>query len=300
MTDMETGMRITEEMVFSLLPPRRSDSHKGDYGTLLALCGSRCYRGAAILSCGGALRSGAGIVCLGSVEEVVSAAVVSHPELTLLPLPADAEGGIDTERCAGQILGRLERSDACLAGCGMGNTPATASLTRMLLGEARCPLVLDADALNALSRMSDRDELLRLRSCPTVLTPHVGEMARLSGERIADIKASPAAIAARYAEKWGCTLVLKDAVTHIADASGRVWRGEVGNAGMARGGSGDVLAGIIASLLAQGRDASDAAVCGVYLHGAAGDECASRLSMSGMLPSDLLGGLCAVFARNQR
>lgn len=191
----------------------------------------------------------------------------------------------------------------------MGNTEDTLRIVAHLIGEIpyemmdgrRRTLILDADALNALSRdPGQAREWIRAAGTPVILTPHIGEFSRLSGLRTEAIKEAPAEVAARFAADWGCVLVLKDAVTHVASPDGRIYRNTTGNPGLSRGGSGDVLAGIIASLAAQGLAPIDAAVCGVWLHGAAADDCAARLSMAGMLPSDLASGLCNVFREHGR
>ncbi len=290
---------VTETLVFQCLKRRKKDSHKGTYGQLLAVCGSSAYRGSAVLACGGALRSGAGIVCLASVEPVLAALMAKHSECILLPLPMNREGGIDASSTL-QIAQRLSRSTALLVGCGMGMTRDTERIVCDVLQNAVCPMILDADGLNVLAAREDASALLCSAKAPLILTPHMGEMARLRRCSVEQLKADPCGAAAEYARKWGCTLVLKDAVTYIASPDGTVYVNTTGNPGLARGGSGDVLAGIIASLAAQGMTATEAAVCGVYLHGAAADDCARRLSMCGMLPSDLLEGLCNVFLRNGR
>lgn len=293
---------ITASAVFSRIPKRARESHKGTYGQLLAVCGSSLYRGAAVLACGGALRSGAGIVCMASVEPVIAAVLHRHSECTLCPLPASSiHGGVDAEHAIPLLRRRLARASAMLIGCGMGNNEDTARIAKWTLGEADCPIVLDADALNALSNEPNAlSALLGGAKKGAILTPHVGEMSRLCGLTVDRIKQSPDEIASRFAQEWGCTLVLKDALTHVASPEGRVYVNTTGNAGLARGGSGDVLAGILASLAAQGLSPIDAAICAVWLHGAAADDCAARLSMAGMLPSDLLSGLCNVFLANGR
>lgn len=292
---------ITRETVFSLIPPRRPDSHKGSYGTLMVVCGSACYRGAAVLACGGALRSGVGICCLASVEPVIEAVLARYSECTLLPLPSAVHGGISAKEAIPLLLEKRKTAKAVLVGCGMGNTLDTEQIVTALLADAPCPILIDADGLNAIAGRGDDPASLFAAACRgVILTPHVGEMSRLCGRSVEAIKRDPAAVAAEFAAKWGCTLVLKDSVTHIASPDGSVFRNTTGNAGLARGGSGDVLAGIIASFAAQGLSPTDAAVCGVYLHGAAADDCAARRSMAGMLPSDLTEGLCHVFRDNGR
>ena len=282
---------ITEAQVRASLPPRLPDSHKGTYGRLIAVCGSSAFRGAASLCVEGALRMGAGIVTLASTERVIASVLAKRSECTCAPLPENESGGIAEE--AGGTLYRLCRaSTAVLCGCGMGNTPDTLALATLLLRTCPVPVLLDADALNVLA--PDHSPLLAPHP-PLVLTPHIGEAARLTGKTAEEIKADPAGTALGMAQRFRCTLVLKDHVTTVASPSGEVWENRTGNAGLARGGSGDLLAGMIASLLAQGTEPTAAALCGVYLHGRAADLCAAERSMTGMLPSDAAEYLCRIF-----
>ena len=171
----------------------------------------------------------------------------------------------------------------------------TAEITRALIENCRCQLILDADALNSTAEFYS-PELLRKCAVPAVITPHIGEMSRLSGRSVAVIKADRAGAALEFAQKYGCVTVLKDDVTHVALPGGKVLVSSAGNAGLAKGGSGDLLAGMLSSFCAQGMDSGDASVCAVHLHGMAADLCARRLSMRGMLPSDILYDLCGIFA----
>ncbi len=286
---------ITREEARRRLPHRAKESHKGTYGTLSVIGGSACYRGAALLACGGAHRVGAGIVCLCATERVIDAVISRFPECILRPLPEGEDGGIDPSSLAHpeQVL---PKTTAILVGCGMGNTARTGKIVKDLLLHHSAPMLIDADGLNALSAREDKEQLLARVGKELILTPHIGEMARLCALPIDQIKQSPAQIASLYAKQWGVTLVLKDAVTHVASPKGEVWQSTTGNAGLARGGSGDVLAGIISSLLAQGKSALDAAICGVYLHGAAADLAAEQKTMTCMLPSDLFDTLPAVIS----
>ncbi len=283
--------------VLSLLPTRKKDSHKGTFGTLSVVCGSTRFRGAAILACGGAHRAGCGIVALCSIEKVISPAITRFPECILCPLDENEHGGIAASSLT-HPEAVLPRSSALLVGPGMGNTIETGKIVRALLLHHPAPILIDADGLNALAARGDMAELFNRAKKPVILTPHVGEFSRLSGLEIPEIKQNPAEIAATYAKTWNVTLVLKDAVTHVATPEGEVFHSTTGNAGLARGGSGDVLAGIIASLLAQGLCAPDAARLGVYLHGAAADLAASRKTMTSMLPSDLFDTLGEVLTKS--
>ena len=291
--------QLCEEFVFSCIPTRVQESHKGSYGHLLAVAGSRRYRGAASLTAEGALRTGAGIVTLASVEPVLAAVTARLPECCLLPCQESEEGGIRAEE-ADNLSRALEKATVLLMGPGLGNTADTRALVRRLVGEARGTVVLDADALNAAAALLAEGEPIPRPAGRLILTPHPGEMSRLTGLTAAEIAADPAGIAARYAERWECTLVLKGHRTLIAAPDGRMWQNTTGNAGLSRGGSGDVLAGMVSGLSACGLPAPEAAACAVWLHGAAADRTADRLGQYGMLPHDLLTDLGQIFAEHYR
>lgn len=291
--------QLCEEFVFSCIPTRVQESHKGSYGHLLAVAGSRRYRGAASLTAEGALRTGAGIVTLASVEPVLAAVTARLPECCLLPCQENEAGGISAG--ARDDLSRaLEKATVLLMGPGLGNTADTRALVRRLVGEARGTVVLDADALNAAAALLAAGEAMPRPAGRLILTPHPGEMSRLTGLTAAEIAADPAGIAAHYAERWECTLVLKGHRTLIAAPDGRMWQNTTGNAGLSRGGSGDVLAGMVSGLSACGLPAPEAAACAVWLHGAAADRTADRLGQYGMLPHDLLTDLGQIFAEHYR
>lgn len=269
---------LDQNLVEAILPDRDPWGHKGDYGKILLLCGSRGYTGAAALSAMGALRTGAGLVFLGVPESIYAIEACKLNEPVVFPLP-DADGML-SEQAILDILNRLPRMDAVLIGCGLGQSRGTMAVLKAVLEKAECPVVVDADGINLLARNID---LLRERTAPTILTPHDGEFARLGGILTEDRMAS----ARDFAKQIGCILLLKGHRTCISD--GEVcYENSTGNPGMAVGGSGDVLAGMIVSLLGQGIAPLEAAACGAWLHGAAGDLCASKLGQYGMLPSDML------------
>ena len=236
---------ITEKDVWQRLPLRVQDSHKGTYGKLLCVAGSSRYRGAAALTAEGALRGGCGIVTLASVEPVFASVQPRLPECILLCCEPDLVGGI-SEKNAGLLQRELENDYAALLlGPGMGNTKSTGALVRILVSGADCTVILDADALNAVS--ADEKLPAPLPGRRIVITPHPGEMARLCGCSIADIKAGREEISLDYAKKNGCIVVLKEHRTLIASPEGELWRNTSGNSGLARGGSGDILAGMLAT-----------------------------------------------------
>lgn len=273
--------RLNHELVLSLLPDRNPWGHKGNFGKLLLLCGSRGYTGAAFFAAMGALRSGAGLVFLGVPESIYGIEAVKLNEPVIFPLP-DAGGRLSADAVP-EILTRLPQMDAVLVGPGLGQSEGTLAVVRAVLEKAECPVVVDADGINVLSAHRD---LLRGRKLPTILTPHDGEFARLGGVIGEDRMAAAAALA----EELGCTVLLKGHETCITDGTDG-YINPTGNPGMAVGGSGDVLAGVITALLGAGLPPLEAAACGAWLHGAAGDRCAAELGQYGMLPTDMLSAL---------
>ena len=278
------SMKIQElnrQSVLSILPERDPFGHKGTFGKVLLLCGSRGFTGAAYLAAMGALRSGAGLVYLGVPESIYAIEAVKLNEPVVFPLP-DKEGKLSADAIP-QILERLPTMDAVLVGCGLGISEGTLAVVKAALENAACPVVLDADGINVLSGHMD---ILRGRQYPTILTPHDGEFRRVGGSVGDDRMASAGA----FASEFGCVLLLKGHRTCITDGQTGYVNG-TGNSGMAVGGSGDVLAGILTGLLGQGMEPLKAAACAAWLHGAAGDLCASELGQYAMLPTDMLSAL---------
>lgn len=273
--------RLNHELVLSLLPDRNPWGHKGNFGKLLLLCGSRGYTGAAFFAAMGALRAGAGLVFLGVPESIYGIEAVKLNEPVIFPMP-DAGGRLSADAVP-EILTRLPQMDAVLVGPGLGQSEGTLAVVRAVLEKAECPVVVDADGINVLSAHRD---LLRGRKSPTILTPHDGEFARLGGVIGEDRMAAAAALA----EELGCVVLLKGHETCITDGTDG-YLNPTGNPGMAVGGSGDVLAGVITALLGAGLPPLEAAACGAWLHGAAGDRCAAELGQYGMLPTDMLSAL---------
>lgn len=272
---------LTHEAVLSRLPERDENSHKGDFGKLLLLCGSRGYTGAAYLAAMGALRSGAGLVFLGVPESIYTIEAVKLNEVIVFPL-ADHEGMV-SDAALPEILNRLDKVDAVLIGPGLGISPQTKAVVSAVLEQFTGPVVLDADGITLMAAHKD---ILRGRTGPTVLTPHAGEFARL-GYPIGSDRVLAAKNAAR---DLGCVILLKGHDTVITDGN-TTYINPTGNPGMAVGGSGDVLAGIITALVGQGIDSLEAAAMGAWLHGAAGDLCAGEIGQYGMLPTDMLTSL---------
>lgn len=252
------------------LPLRAAEGHKGDYGTVLVVAGSESMLGAAILCATTALRSGAGLV------------QVALPEALRPLLPLAVPCATTVARAGTKFAAACEGADAVVVGPGLGQGTATRNLVRVVLRRGTAPAVLDADALNVLAPLRTAPRTRR----PLVLTPHPGEAARLLGTTAAAVqKDRPAALAA-LCERSGAVVVLKGAGTLVGDGT-RCFRNRSGNPGMATGGSGDVLAGLLGALLAQGLAPFDAACLAAAVHGRAGDRVASRLSQRGLIASDL-------------
>lgn len=273
--------RLNHEAVLSLLPDREPEGHKGTYGRLLLLCGSRGYTGAAYLAAMGALRCGAGLVFLGVPQSIYAIEACKLNEPVVFPLP-DQDGRL-CEEALPEIEARLPRMDAVLVGCGLGQSAGVLAVVKRVLEAAVCPVVLDADGINVLSAHKD---ILRGRQHPTILTPHEGEFCRfggvLTGDRMGDAMAC--------ARDLSSIVVLKGHAACITDGkTGYV--NPTGNPGMAVGGSGDVLAGMITALLGQGVAPLEAAAAACWLHGGAGDLAARELGQYAMLPTDMLSYL---------
>ena len=274
-----TEIILDHQKVLDLLPERNSYAHKGDFGKVLLLCGSVGYTGAAYLAAMGALRSGAGLVYLGVPESIYGIEATKLNEAIVFPLPE--ENGMLCAKALPKITELLPKMDAVLIGCGMGLSQGTLEVLSAILESAECPVVVDADGINLLSK---HKSLLRGRKGSTVLTPHDGEFARLMGKMPSEDRTSAAA---DPANEMGCVMLLKGHETRISDGT-VCYRNRTGNPGMAVGGSGDLLAGIIVSLIGQGMSAITATAVAAWLHGAAGDRCAQELGQYGMLPTDML------------
>lgn len=272
---------VTAARVGPLLPRRAPDAHKGNFGRVHIFGGSVGYTGAPVLAALGALRTGAGLVYLSVPEDIYAIEATRCLEAMPSPLPK-GEAGIEAAKRA------LAGKDAVLIGPGLGRSAWAEELVLALLEAAQCPVVLDADGLNAVAAHIDK---LDGRDRPTVLTPHEGEFARLGG----DLSQGREAAARTFAQKYRCILVLKGHETLTATPEGALFVNTTGNPGMATGGSGDVLAGMILSLLGQGLAPADAVAAAVWLHGRAGDLAAADKGEYGMLPSDLVEEIpCAI------
>ncbi|MCC7176098.1 MAG: NAD(P)H-hydrate dehydratase [Bryobacterales bacterium] len=280
--DESVWLSVVEPAMFrALLAPRPRGSHKGDFGHVLVVGGSRGKTGAAAMAGMSALRAGAGLVTVASAQCAVPVIAAHAPELMTEPLAETAGGGIALQ-AAEELRSLVKGKDVVALGPGLGADPETAALVRRMAAETPQYLVIDADGLNALAGAEFKGSNL-------ILTPHPGEMARLAGIRPAEVQADRLAVARDFAVARGLALVLKGQRTLIAFPDGRVWVNPTGSPAMATGGSGDVLTGLIAGFLAQAPQEAEAAIAaGVYLHGLAGELGAKALGEQALVATDLL------------
>ncbi len=286
--------RIDAAYVRDALPQRKADGHKGNFGKLLVVGGAVGYTGAPYLTAQAAVRAGCGLVYLGVPRCIW--AVEAEKCVSAMPFPLPDDGERLSADALAPIREKMRGCNVLALGPGLGRSAGTTALTAALLREAEQGVVLDADGLNALSE--DLSVLDARRGRVTVLTPHDGELARLLGVSIAELSARDREETARaFAAAHGCILVRKGHRTLVALPNGSVLENTCGGSALAKGGSGDVLTGVIAALLAQGASAADAAACGVWLHARAGDILAQRLTPYCVTPRDVADeGLAAAFA----
>ncbi len=276
-------MTLTDEEL-SLLPNRSNDSHKGDYGKLLVIAGSPGMCGASLFAAKAAYRMGAGLVRIFAPEENRTVLQETLPEAVLVTYRSDRF----EEK---ELLQSLHWADAVLIGPGLGTSSVSGRILKATLSAVSVPLVMDADALNLLSK---EPELLKRPHTDMILTPHMGEMSRLTGDAPIYLKEERISRAMDFANEYNVIVVLKDSRTVTAVPYGNVYLNTSGNHGMATGGSGDVLSGMILGLIGTGLSAELAAPLGVYLHGRAGDHAAKRIGERSMMASDILESLCEV------
>ena len=290
--------RLTGAHVHSLILPRRKDSNKGDYGRVLIIAGSKGMTGAAVLCAAGALRSGAGLVTVAvpqSVQAVVAAQL--HPEAMILGL-AETKSGMISPAALADIFRCIDEKQitAVVVGPGIGLYHEMTGLIKDILQNITLPVVLDADAINAFSRLRENHGFaipaLKGTAAQVIVTPHPGEMSRLTGISVDVIQSDRPAVARRFAVENGIVCVLKGYRTVVADG-GRILINSTGNPGMATGGAGDVLAGVIGGLIAQVKEPClfNAAAAGVYVHGLAGDKAANCRGQRGLLAGDIAENL---------
>lgn len=280
-----------DETVKEKIPKRKPDSHKGDYGRLVTVCGSINMPGAAIMSACAAARTGVGLLTVCTPREYLPHFAAKLPESVYLPLDTTECGTYTADSCD-IILKTAEKATAVLIGCGLGVSNASRELVKRLLLEIRCPIILDADGINCIT---DSIDIIKQAESLVILTPHPAEMARLCKVTTAEIQSDRLEYAKNFAQQNNCVVILKGAGTVIAYPD-KAFVCEKGNPGMSKGGSGDVLSGIVASLTAQ----SVACENGVYIHGLAGDRAAEKYSQQSMLPTDIINELGGIFKDYER
>lgn len=285
------GERLEEGYVRELFPARAEDSYKNRFGHLLNIAGNRRMSGAAAMSTLSALRSGVGLCTLASTEEVINRISASLPEATLFPLSADKSGSVSAENIA-PIIELCGRMSAVSIGCGLSVADETKAVVKAVIEEVNCPIILDADGINCIL---DCIDIIRSTKNKLIITPHLGELKRLYSAAFGEnASADRFTMATEIAREYNVIVAAKGTPTFIA-GDGRLFVCKAGNPGLSRGGSGDVLTGIIAAFAAQGLAPINAAAAGVYVHGRAADLTAERLSIMGMLPSDVINELPFVF-----
>jgi ADP-dependent NAD(P)H-hydrate dehydratase / NAD(P)H-hydrate epimerase len=288
----DSELLMQDEMA-ELVPLRQRVSHKGSYGRLLVLAGSAGYTGAAAMTCMGALRAGAGLVYLGIPKSLNPILESILTETITLPMDETADGVFSATNLD-RIVEFSQTMDAVIIGPGIGTSPETTELIKKLLGKLNKPLVLDADGLNCLGNETD---CLTDYSAPLIVTPHPGEMARLTDRNTGEIMNNRWSAALDFSQAHKIITVLKGAGTVIADpASDKVYINITGNPGMATAGTGDVLSGMIGGFIGQGIEAVDAARLGVYMHGMAGDLAAEKIGQHSLIASDLINFIPTAFA----
>jgi NAD(P)H-hydrate epimerase len=281
--DVATGVLLWQEMRF-LMPLRDPRGHKGTFGTVLVIAGSKGMTGAACLASEAALRSGAGLVKLLVPESMHALVATKLTEVMVFPVPDAA--GVFAPAAADAAAPFLREADSVLLGPGLSMAAPAVEFVRTLLPRVAKPLVLDADGLNALA--GAQDATAHLSRIPAIITPHPGELARLTGRRRKELLRDSVGAARAVAEQFGCDVIFKGSPSVVASPDGTTDLCSLGNDGMATAGSGDVLAGLVAGLFAQGYDAPTAARVGVMVHGRAGDICRGELGRRGMIAGDIL------------
>jgi len=287
---MQDAVTLTDSLAREWLPPRPADAHKGTFGHLLVAAGSRGMTGAAFLACGAAQRSGVGLVTLAIPRPLADIAAARLSETMTLPCPAIPEESFSPEATA-CVLEALVSRNALALGPGLSRQYGAMAFARNLAKHANVPAVIDADALWALGETGPFQGFQDASLPGRILTPHPGEMARLTGRSVAEIQRDRVETARHYAARWQCVVVLKGHGTVVAAPDGSVYRCPRGGSGLARGGSGDVLTGIIGALLAQGMSPLRAAAVGVFAHATAGDILEKTIGPRGMTAEDLVRAL---------
>lgn len=271
-----------------LFTPRNPYSNKGDFGKVISICGSYKMPGAAVLSAMSCVKSGAGLVSVVFPDKAYCAIAPHITEPLLVPVDTNKLGTF-SKSALPTLLDEIKKASAIVLGCGIGLNDDIKFIVEEIIKNAKSPIILDADGINAVCNNID---ILKAAKVPIILTPHPGEMARLCNITVKDVQKDRLGVAKAFSKKYGVTVVLKGSGTIIASPKfSGAYINRTGNAGMARGGSGDVLSGIIGAFVAQGLDVGSATMAAVFIHGLAGDESAKRLSVRGMTPTDMINEL---------
>ena len=288
---------VAESLMRKNIGSRPVNGHKGTFGRLLSVVGSDRYPGAAAISTMSALRSGVGLVSVCTTERSAISLASNVRECTLFPCHADEDGFISpTEHELSGILELLNSCDAVLIGCGLGQSPGAMSVLETIIENANCPIIIDADGINLVSK---RIELLRKAKTDVTFTPHPAELSRLAGSDMKTVISDRYQVARKLSEEYGVTVVSKSCSTLIVNQA-EPYVTMFGNDGLSKGGSGDLLAGLIASFTAQGKPPATAAILGTYVMGASCEEVSKRLSRTGMLASDIISYLPELFKNFER
>ncbi|MCR5784616.1 MAG: NAD(P)H-hydrate dehydratase [Eubacterium sp.] len=282
--DMQPGRYLDDNDIYSLMPKKTDSSNKGTYGKVLSVTGSINMAGASYLSAKASYTTGCGLVYIYTPEENRVIMQTLIPEAVLCTYNEHMGPEDNLKDC-------LEKSSVCVLGCGLGTDSKSREIVSYILENYDKPLVIDADALNIIAKSDELKAALEKYSHPAYITPHMGEAKRLLKTEIDEIKKDPVKYAKELADTYKCVCILKDAATVIADKKGRVYVNTSGNGGMSKGGSGDVLSGILGGVLSCGAKGPLAGALAVYLHGAAGDEAAEEAGRYGMLAEDIIEGL---------
>ena len=277
---------INFDTVKNVLPKRLPNSNKGTFGRLLCICGSKNMPGAAFYCVSAAARSGVGLIESVIPNDIYTVTASKISESLFYPIYDDFEKAWDT------IETLLTHATAVLVGCGMGWNKFTQEIVYKLVKESKIPLVIDADGINVISENID---ILKKAKSDIILTPHIKEMSRLLGKDTNYVLKNKFEIAKNFSKKYNLTLVLKDSQTVISDINGYLYLNSTGNESMAKGGAGDVLAGIIGSLAAQGVSTLNSAIISVFIHGRSGDICKEKFSSFSVIPTDIINNLSEVF-----
>lgn len=286
----ENYTALTADEAFQNIKKRGYNDHKGTYGKVLTICGSRNMPGCVYLCNQAAVEIGAGLVTSAFPDCIYEAVTPKMNEPVLLPLEYNDSGRISRLACK-KLLDKIKESSVVAVGCGLGVDRDTIQIVEFVIENCECPLVLDADALNCVSKNTD---ILKNAKCDIIVTPHPGEMARLTNKSIAEIEQNRVAVAKEFAANYGVTVLLKGANTVVADKNGRLAINTTGNPSMARGGSGDVLTGIIAGLVPQTADTFSAVCTGAYIHGATGDYVVRKYGSLAATPTRVVEHISAI------